>query len=94
MAAERFEKAPEAPHRSGSEVSSRQAGIGESEAGTGVVSTHRAKSYVQHEKEKVEWDDAPNLADSFDGDIPWYGTCSCGKRVYEIYTQQPEVYEA
>ncbi len=30
MAAERFEKAPEAPHRSGSEVSSRQAGIGES----------------------------------------------------------------
>jgi hypothetical protein len=30
VAAERFEKAPEAPHRSGSEVSSRQAGIGES----------------------------------------------------------------
>ena len=39
----------------------------------------------KHEKEKVEWDDAPNLADSFDGDIPWYD---------EIYTQQPEVYEA
>jgi len=47
MAAERFEKAPEAPHRSGSEVSSRQAGIGESETGAGAVLTHRAKSYVQ-----------------------------------------------
>jgi hypothetical protein len=30
VAAERFEKTPEAPHRRGSEVSSRQAGIGES----------------------------------------------------------------
>jgi len=48
----------------------------------------------KHEKEKVEWDDAPNLADIFDGDLPWYGTCSCGKRVYEIYTQLPKVYEA
>ena len=47
MAAEGFEKAPEAPRRSGSEVSSRQAGIGESETGVGAVLTHRAKSYVQ-----------------------------------------------
>src|SRR5713101_8786014 len=46
VAAERFEKAPKAPHRSGSEVSSRQAGIGESETGAGAVLTHRAKSYV------------------------------------------------
>ena len=48
----------------------------------------------KHEKEKVEWDDNPNMEGSVDGDIPWYGTCSCGTRVYEIYAQQPEVYEA
>jgi hypothetical protein len=30
VAAERFEKAPKAPHRRSREVSSRQAGIGES----------------------------------------------------------------
>ena len=48
----------------------------------------------KHEKEKVEWDDAPNLADNFAGDIPWYGTCSCGTRVFEIYAELPEVYEA
>jgi hypothetical protein len=48
----------------------------------------------KHEKEKVEWDDDPNMEHSVDGDIPWYGTCSCGKRVYEVYKQQPEVYEA
>ena len=46
MAAERFEKAPEAPHRSDREVSSRQAGIGESETGAGAVLTYLAKSYV------------------------------------------------
>ena len=39
MARERFEKAPDAPHRAGREVSSRQAGIGESETGAGAVLT-------------------------------------------------------
>ena len=93
MAAEGFEKAPEAPRRSGSEVSSRQAGIGESETGAGAVLPTAPDLMCKHEKEKVEWDDKPSMEHSVNGDIPWFGTCSCGKRVYEIYTQQ-QVYEA
>jgi hypothetical protein len=48
----------------------------------------------KHEKWIVEWDDDPTMEHSVGGNILWYGTCSCGKRVYEIYAQQPEVYEA
>lgn len=48
----------------------------------------------KHEKEKVDWDDDPDLEKGIGGEIFWYGTCSCGKRVYELYDQQPEVYEA
>jgi hypothetical protein len=60
----------------------------------GAAITPAPNLMCKHEKWKVEWDDDPTMEHSIDGDIPWYGTCSCGKRVYEIYTQQPEVYEA
>lgn len=50
--------------------------------------------YHAHDKGEVDWDDKPDLQASVNGDIPWYGTCSCGKRVYEVYAQRPELYEA
>lgn len=48
----------------------------------------------QHDKADVNWRSRPSLSDGEDGSIPWYGRCKCGKLVYEVYEQQPEVYEA
>ena len=45
-------------------------------------------------KGTVRWNKYPTI----DGDglenIFWYGRCTCGKRVYEAYSQQPEMYDA
>ncbi len=48
-----------------------------------------------HDKENVKWDGSPDINNPnfFEG-IPWFGTCSCGKRVYELYRQEEELYEA
>ena len=46
-----------------------------------------------HDRENIEWDKEPELGGNFGSCIAWYGQCSCGKRVYELYEQLEEVYE-
>lgn len=44
-------------------------------------------------KEDIKWDNEPT---GFESDlIEWYGKCEfCGRKVYEEYNQQPELYDA
>ena len=56
------------------------------------METIKASVKCEHEKGNVKCDRKPDLAVA-SGEILWRGTCECGKRVYEIYVQQEEIYE-
>ena len=44
------------------------------------------------DKENVKWDKRPA---GFDNEITWYGKCrKCARSVYEVYSQEPELYDA
>lgn len=43
-------------------------------------------------KDTVEWEE--EYGETNDGCIFWYGECSCGKRVYEMYIQDDSLFDA
>lgn len=53
------------------------------------------KQGEDHDKENVTWDKKPDFENhNFADGIPWFGTCSCGRRVYELYCPSEELYES
>ena len=45
------------------------------------------------EKENIKWNTNPS-SDCFGESIAWNGKCEvCGKKVYELYIQEPELYD-
>jgi hypothetical protein len=46
-------------------------------------------------KSEVEWAKEPDLVGLGSGDgIQWHGTCSCGRKVYEVYHPGEDLFDA
>ena len=45
------------------------------------------------DKNEIRWDDKPDHEGC--GSISWYGVCEkCGRKVFEVYTQNEELYDS
>lgn len=58
--------------------------------------TLKEKQNCEHQdRDAIMFDKEPDITNpNFADGIPWFGTCECGKRVYELYSMEQEINEA